>query len=57
MFIDTHTQLIHKFVKLTAGCGISHKHTKYIKYAQCTELLKCEITYTFTYSNTGNLYV
>jgi hypothetical protein len=48
-------QLIHKLIP-TAGCGISHKHTKYIKYAQCRELLKCEMLYKFTYSNMDNLY-
>jgi hypothetical protein len=29
---------IHKFVKITVGCRISHKHTKYTKYAKFTEL-------------------
>jgi len=29
---------IHKFVKMTVGCGINHKHTKYTKYAKFTEL-------------------
>ena len=28
---------IHKFVKMTVGYGISHKHTKYTKCAKCTE--------------------
>jgi hypothetical protein len=42
-FMYTYIQSFYKFVKMRAGCGISHKHAKYTKYAWCTELLKCKM--------------
>jgi len=29
-----------KFSNMTAGCGICHQHTKYVKYAKQTEVMQ-----------------
>jgi hypothetical protein len=50
---NTHTNIYilwtQKLAKITRR-GISYKHTKYIQYAKCTELLQCKISHTIPQS-------
>jgi hypothetical protein len=55
-FIYSFILSIRKFVSMTVGCRISHKHTKHTTNAKYTEVLNLECYEHLTYSIMDRLY-